>query len=113
MKSIEEIKKNERLIIQQIGLDGGYAFAYLPGTKKPVAVIFSCGEGWDHVSASYSNRTPTWDEMCYIKDIFFREDECVIQYHPPKSEYVNNHPHCLHLWRPQNEDIPMPSKIMV
>lgn len=113
MRSIEEIKQNERLIIQNIGSDGGYAFAYLPGTKKPIAVIFSWGKDWDHVSASYPNRTPTWDEMCYIKDIFFKEDECVIQYHPHKSEYVNNHPHCLHLWRPQAENIPMPPKIMV
>ncbi|SCG82689.1 hypothetical protein DW1_1116 [Proteiniborus sp. DW1] len=113
MRDIEEIKQNKRLILQEIGIDGGYGYAYLPTSKKPVAIIFSFGGGWDHVSASYSSRTPTWDEMCYIKDIFFKEDECVLQYHPPKSEYVNIHPHCLHLWRPKYDIIPKPPMYMV
>ena len=34
------------------------------------------------------------------KALFWDEDDCVIQYHPPRSEYVNNHQNCLHLWRP-------------
>lgn len=46
---------------------------------------------------------PSWEDMCMIKDIFFREDEAVIQIHPPKSEYVNNVPNCLHLWKSQKK----------
>lgn len=113
MRSVDEIKNNKRLIIIKLGHDGGYARAYLPGQKKPVTIVFSWGGGWDHVSASYKNRTPTWEEMCMVKDIFFDEEECTIQYHPPKSHYINNHPHCLHLWKPQNEGILMPPKAMV
>lgn len=30
------------------------------------------------------------------------------QLHPAKSEYVNIHPYCLHLWRPLEREIPMP-----
>ena len=45
--------------------------------------------------------------------MFFREDEVVIQYHPAKSEYVNNVPNCLHLWKSQKQDMPTPSSIMV
>jgi hypothetical protein len=56
-------------------------------------------EGWEHVSISTRRRPPNWQEMCFVKDLFWSEDECVIQFHPPRSEYVNNHPHCLHLWR--------------
>ena len=56
--------------------------------------------GWDHVSVSLSKRCPTWDEMCWVKNLFFRPDEAVIQIHPPADQYVNDHPHCLHLWRP-------------
>ena len=41
------------------------------------------------------------------------EDETVVQYHPPKSDYVNNHPYCLHLWRPHSQEIPRPPKIFV
>lgn len=65
-------------------------------------IIASWGGGWDHVSVSLHDRCPTWDEMCWIKGVFWHEHESVIQYHPAKSEYVNCHPHCLHLWKPQN-----------
>lgn len=71
-------------------------------------VIATNGGGWEHVSVSRKNRCPTWEEMCAIKDMFFKPEECVVQYHPPKSDYVNRHPYCLHLWRPLHEKIPMP-----
>jgi len=51
--------------------------------------------------------------MCALKDMFFREDETVVQYHPAKSEYVNNRPNCLHLWKPTAEELPTPPAIMV
>jgi len=113
VKSLEEIKQNSKLIIQEVGEDGGWAITYLAGSRKPVMVVFSWGDGWDHVSVSYKNRCCTWGEMCEIKDIFFREDECVVQYHPAKVDYVNNHPYVLHLWRPQNVYLPMPPIEMV
>lgn len=68
---------------------------------------------WDHVSVSLPNRCPNWKEMCFIKDLFFYLDETVIQYHPPKSEHINNHPYCLHLWRPHEYVIPLPMSSMV
>lgn len=71
------------------------------------------GLGWEHVSVSRTDRCPTWDEMCQVKDLFWDKDDCVIQYHPPESEYVNNHPNCLHLWRPTGFALPMPPSIMV
>lgn len=76
-------------------------------------VIASNGGGWDHVSVTPCNRKrqtcPTWDEMCAIKDMFFEPEEGVVQYHPAKSQYVNNHPYCLHLWKPNNGvEIPFP-----
>ena len=39
---------------------------------------------WEHVSVSLPDRCPTWEEMCFIKDLFWNSDECVVQYHPPK-----------------------------
>ena len=80
-----------------------------------VRVQVSDGKGWDHVSISLPgfNRTPTWDEMCAIKDVFFNKDEIVIQYHPPESEYVNYHPYCLHLWRPHGHQVKLPPKWMI
>lgn len=78
-----------------------------------LGVIVSDGEGWDHVSVSLSNRCPNWPEMCHIKSLFFRDDEVVVQYHPAKKDYVNFHPHCLHLWRWQGGEFPKPEMWMV
>ena len=61
------------------------------------------GHGWEHVSVSTNRRTPNWQEMAFVKDLFWDEEETVVQFHPPKSQYVNNHPHCLHLWKPPHE----------
>lgn len=56
-------------------------------------------DGWEHVSVSTKRRVPNWTEMCFVKALFWEDEEAVLQFHPPKSDYVNNHPHCLHLWR--------------
>lgn len=68
-------------------------------------------QGWEHVSVSCAsrNRCPNWLEMCFIKDLFWDEEETVIQFHPPKSEYVNHHPTTLHLWRDRRWDMKLPS----
>jgi len=113
MKTISEIKLNNRIIIQQEGVDGGCVDIFFSYQKEPAFAIFSFGGGWDHVSASFRKRCPTWEEMCTIKDIFFNPDECAVQYHPAKSEYINRFPHCLHIWKPQNVEIPMPPKEFV
>ena len=45
-------------------------------------VIASSGGGWEHVSVSpggKKSRCPTWDEMRAIKDMFFEDEEAVMQ----------------------------------
>jgi hypothetical protein len=76
-------------------------------------IICSDGEGWEHVSVSNHRYTPSWDDMCAVKDLFFSPEEVVMQLHPKRSEYVNNHPHCLHLWKPMGVEIPTPPNWMV
>jgi hypothetical protein len=88
------------------------AFEYWHGGNR-IRVIASDGEGWNHVSVSLAHRTPTWEEMCFIKDKFWDEEDQVIQFHPPKSQYVNYHPYTLHLWQPIGVEIPLPPSIMV
>lgn len=85
----------------------------IPYRQVMLQVIASDGDFWDHVSVSLPDRCPTWEEMCHVKDLFFKTDEWVVQYHPAKSAYVNNHPFCLHLWRPQHVTIPLPPSWMV
>lgn len=114
MKSLLEIKQSNNVVVQKAGRDGGYGIMYLSGTKsKPARVVFSWGGGWEHVSVSFPNRCPTWEEMCKVKDIFWYDSECVAQFHPPKSEYVNNHLYCLHLWRKIGADFELPPKEFV
>ncbi len=79
--------------------------------------IISDGEGWEHLSVHIPDqgkaRTPTWDEMCKLKDLFWKKDEWVVQYHPAESKYVNIHPHVLHLWRPREAFLPTPPIMFV
>ncbi len=69
--------------------------------------------GWEHVSVSLKLRPPNWLEMCFVKDLFWLEEEAVMQLHPPKSDYINIAENCLHLWRPMDGKIPLPPSIMV
>ncbi len=100
----------------ELGKGCGCFKVYVQG--RSFNVTASDGGGWDHVSVtprSEKRRTcPTWEEMCEIKDMFFEPEEAVVQYHPARSEYVNNHPLCLHLWRPNDGTVlPTPPRIFV
>jgi hypothetical protein len=73
---------------------------------------------WEHVSVHAFNgtgrmRTPNWKEMCQVKDLCWDGEDVVVQYHPRRSEYVNFHPHVLHLWRPLDAAVPTPPPIYV
>jgi hypothetical protein len=94
---------------------GNYGMFYIPrpGKNAPLKIVASDGLSWEHVSVSLPDRTPTWEEMCLVKDLFWDEDDVVIQYHPAKDQYVNLHPNCLHLWRPVDQKIPVPHKALV
>lgn len=78
-----------------------------------LVVIASSDGGWEHVSVSRKNRCPNWPEMDYIKRVFFRDDECAIQYHVPRQDHISIHDNCLHLWRPVGAEIPRPPGWMV
>ena len=105
-----------------IGNNGAFFVPRRPG-ETPLKVIASDGllvpedeqglGGWEHVSVSLPDRCPTWSEMCKVKALFWDEHDCVVQFHPPRSEYVNQHPYCLHLWRSIDRLFPMPPSILV
>ena len=115
MKSMDEIRMLPRTQITAETMDGFAATVQLLSSTKsrPARVIGSWSCWWDHVSVSFSNRMPTWDEMAEIKRMFFKPDEVCIEYHPAETEYVNFHNYCLHIWRPQRADIPIPPSWMV
>lgn len=86
----------------------------IPGPcGRELRIIASSGDEtvgveWEHVSVSLPNRCPNWPEMCLVKDLFWDAEETVMQLHPPKSRWINNHPFCLHMWRPLKKEIPLP-----
>ena len=122
LKSIRMYRnsKAERRTMKILGLKtnpttvGFYDIPLRSGiTAQVIADNGQSSAEWEHVSASTKTRCLTWEEMCEIKDIFFNEDEAVIQIHPPKIDYVNTHEYCLHLWRPKTKEIPLPPKNLV
>jgi len=76
-------------------------------------VIASDGQGWEHVSTSLKHRIASWEEMSQLKNLFWDPQDCVVQFHPPESDYVNCHPFCLHLWRPIGRNLETPPSILV
>lgn len=104
------ITNGEFASTEEYGNNGAFT---IPFESYELLVIASDGNGWEHVSISLRNRCPNWREMCFIKDLFWDGEDCVIQYHPPKSGYINNHNYTLHLWRPDYIDIPQPPEILV
>ena len=95
--------------------DWSHLEPYRVKTGPLLYVQASDGERWEHVSISIikQDRCPTWDEMCWIKGMFWDKEECVIQYHPPEKDYITDHPYCLHLWKPIGQPMPRPPKYLI
>ena len=114
---LDQYRRTDRHVMENWGWagDGGAGMFMIPSPvdRKPIAVVASSGEGWDHVSVSRSNRCPNWPEMEFIANLFFKGDEVAMQLHVPANDHVNNHPYCLHWWRPHGVEIPRPDAIMV
>ena len=112
------IRKGFMASTEANGNNGAFFIPQAPN-KPPYKIVASDGaidegaQAWEHVSVSLPDRTPTWAEMCAIKSMFWDEEDVVVQLHPPRSEWVNNHQHCLHMWRPVGITMPRPPALMV
>jgi len=129
MYSIPQLQVEQGRItdIPYLGSDASYgnngAFnLFCPLTETWLNVIASDGAGWEHVSVTVANlskrrpkerRCPSWEEMQWIKEQFWRPDETVVQYHPAQSDYINCHPYCLHLWKPRFTALPLPPTFLI
>lgn len=110
MKNLNYLNKYRR----ELGGDRGDKFngAFdVSLSEKPSFVIAGRGFSWEHISISHvANIMPTYDVMLELKDMFFEDNEIVMQIHPAKKDYVNNHNRCLHIWKPIDQKIPNPFK---
>jgi hypothetical protein len=105
------ITRGPKATTSAYGNNGFFLLTLKKGTR--LFAMAGEGDGWEHVSVSRTDRAPLWEEMCQVKDLFWDAEDCVVQYHPPKSEYINNHDFCLHLWRPIGVEMPRPDAFMV
>lgn len=69
-------------------------FQQLDGSQ----VIVSLDDGLWHMSISFPNRLPTYDELKKARYKYLPEVHYAAQIFPPESEFVNVHPYCIHLW---------------
>lgn len=119
----EEYRMTSGPMASDASYGGNGAFALQPkiGNRRMIVIASDgadwqraglAGVPWEHVSVhcfeGKRQFTPTWVEMCAVKDIFWDKEDVVIQIHPRESEYVNNHANVLHLWRPVGIELPTP-----
>ena len=51
--------------------------------------------------------------MAFLASLFWDPEDVLVQYRPAAADYINNHPHCLHWWRPTHVSLPQPKSILV
>lgn len=113
------LQKGELATGPDAGNNGVFLIPHYSIDKYVFIVIASDGAGWQHVSvhiqAKHRNvdRCPTWGEMCFIKNLFWSENDVCVQFHPAKKDYVNMHPTTLHLWSPTSQVLPVPPSLLV
>ena len=83
------------------------------GARLTIMATDGADTAWEHVSVSTRRRVPNWEEMCWVKKRFWEPEDCVIQFHPPESQYVNNYAVVLHMWRWCGGPFPIPPAILV
>lgn len=54
--------------------------------------------GFLHLSISRNDRYPSWEEMVQVAEIIAGSDLDMAMIKPRRSDYVNEHPYCLHWW---------------
>jgi len=126
MKKTEDLPLHFKVQGKRDDADGMYQIPHPSIDGYLYLIIFSTGEGWEHLSVSMRKivsttrrtfrqveRCPTWPEMCFLKNFFWEPSEAVVQFHPAMADYVNNHNWVLHIWKSTAVAFPTPDPVMV
>jgi hypothetical protein len=95
--------------------DGWNGAFLVPVDGEMWQVLLGDGMGWKHLSVTNAQKkqVPPWNVMCRLRDYFFDDDAWVVQFHPPRDAYINDHPFVLHLWQSIDAEMPTPLAVMV
>lgn len=100
-KELEKYRKVHPVLGASEGMCGYFEIPTGGGNLRVISSGELSGHNpeWEHVSVSMPHRCPLWNEMQRVKEMFWDDDEVVVQIHPAKADYVNTHEFCLHLWK--------------
>lgn len=116
MRNLQEILSNDRILCITRNINNDNVIQLMMTVllrNKYATVKFTRAMNWEHLSVSFQDETPSWDDMQRMKEMFWTDDEECFQLHPKKENYINNHEHCLHIWRPTDGNFPIPPSIFV
>lgn len=82
----------------------------IPATGHPAAVIASDQDGWEMVSIAHCERPLTLAEVDAIRDLFWSQDDVVIQFHFPHQDRKGQHRYAVKLWRRAGQDAQLPPR---
>ena len=71
---------------------------YFVSEDQKATVLISEDNGLMHLSISRHDRYPEWDEIKNAVYTLLPEEKTYAMYFPPKSQFVNIHPNCFHVY---------------
>ncbi len=107
MRNLYEVAAHREMTPIGAGSDQAGVFAlFSPLDEGTLRIAASTDGGWDHVSISRGNRKPNLPEIEHVVSLFFEPIETVMIVFGPFIQIHDKN--TVHIWRSQNEDIPIP-----
>lgn len=118
MKNMESLEKYANNTIGKSNISKSFLIP-LNDNKKAFVIASEDFVGWDHVSAHIIsvesgslNRTPNNEEMQFLRNIFFEDEDVVVEFHPAKKDYINNYSYALHMWKSTDNVFSFPKRVV-
>lgn len=84
---------------EEFGVDGRSYRSTITGETTILSVAVELdGKRWLHFPTVGTERPVDWRELVRRKELFLGAESRAIQVLAPRSEWVNIHPYCLHLF---------------
>jgi hypothetical protein len=80
--------------------EGFIVYRHTSGLEVILSVDDKFGDGrtWIHCSCAYSDKLPTYNEVCLVKRFFIGTNRKALMIFPEERNHVNIHSYALHLW---------------